>query len=307
MTRDDVYEALPTRGGNGSEVFDVTAASGRLGGMFHLPSRVRSGSQRLFAAGARRYLPDNRPVTLNRFQRLFCEFNAQRLGITVKQATNRFERSSNAIRGGHGGVAYRLFIETTHALYEPFASDTPVEVWDAYRVHQEAHLLRYLSYREPIWSSSDPIFESLNRDNPVIVDFGCGLAQFSITLAEALRERHPRLVLADIPTAHFDFLAWLVARLDLDATLRPCTQEQPRPQLEATDFDVAIEFYEHVNEPTAYLGYFADYLKPRGWLVAKLDDHRGEFMHVAPNLQRTREHAEALGFTREDNELWRRD
>jgi hypothetical protein len=30
-------------------------------------------------------------------------------------------------------------------------------------------------------------------------------------------------------------------------------------------------------------------------------------MLVAPNLQRTREHAEALGFTRQDKELWRGD
>jgi 2-polyprenyl-3-methyl-5-hydroxy-6-metoxy-1,4-benzoquinol methylase len=275
--------------------------------MVHLPSRVRSRSQRVLAAGARRYISDNRPVTLNRFQRLFCEFNAERLGITIEEATDRFERSSNAVRGGHGGVAYRLLMETTHVLYQPFATDSPSEVWEAYRVHQEAHLLRYLSYREPVWSPGDPIFASLNADNPVIVDFGCGLAQFSITLAEALRARHPRLVLADIPARHFGFLAWLVERLDLDATLRPCTQEQPMPPLEAADVVVAREFFEHVYDPSRYLDYFADYLKPRGWLVAKLDDHRREFGHVSPNLEGAREHAAALGFTRHDKELWRRD
>jgi 2-polyprenyl-3-methyl-5-hydroxy-6-metoxy-1,4-benzoquinol methylase len=275
--------------------------------MVHLPSRVRSRSQRLLAAGVRRYLPDNRPVTLNRFQRLFCEFNAERLGITAEEAIRRFERSSTAIRGGHGGVAYRLLMETTHVLYEPFATDSPGEVWDAYCIHQEAHLLRYLSYREPAWSPSDPLVESLSADRPVIVDFGCGMAQFSITLAEAVRERHPRLVLADIPAMHFHFLAWLVKRLNVDATLRPCTREQPRPQLEAADIVVAREFFEHVHDPTAYLDYFTEYLKPGGWLVAKLDDHRREFGHVSPNLERARERAGALGFIRRDKELWRRD
>jgi 2-polyprenyl-3-methyl-5-hydroxy-6-metoxy-1,4-benzoquinol methylase len=275
--------------------------------MVHLPSRVRSRSQRLLTAGVRRYLSDDGPVTLNRFQRLFCEYNAERLGITAEEATRRFERSSNAVRGGHSGVAYRLLMETTHVLYEPFATDSPSEVWDAYRIHQEAHLLRYLSYREPVRGPSDPVVVSLSGENPVIVDFGCGMAQFSITLAEAVRERHARLVLADIPARHFDFLAWLVERLDLNATLRPCTREQPMPELEAADVVVAREFFEHVHDPSAYLDYFADYLKPRGWLVAKLDDHRREFGHVSPNLERAREHAGALGFIRYDKELWRRE
>jgi SAM-dependent methyltransferase len=275
--------------------------------MPRIRSRVRSRSQHLLAAGARRYLPDDGPVILNRFQRLFCEYNAQRLGISVGEATRRFERSSKAIRGGHGGLGYRLFVETAHVLCEPFASDTPGEVWDAYRLHQEVHLLRFLSYREPVWTAGDPLLDSLKRDTPVIVDFGCGIAQFSITLAEALRERHPRLVLADIPTLHFDFLAWLVERLELDARLRPCTQEHPMPQLEPTDVVVAREFFEHVPNPSEYLAYFAAYLKPGGWLVADLDDHRREFMHVSPDLQEARAHAEALGFTRHNDGLWRSD
>jgi 2-polyprenyl-3-methyl-5-hydroxy-6-metoxy-1,4-benzoquinol methylase len=255
----------------------------------------------------RRYLPDERPVTLNRFQRLFCDYNAERLGITVDEATKRFERSSNAIRGGHGGLGYRLFVETAHVLFEPFASDTRDELWDAYRLHQEAHLLRFLSYSEPVWTADDPLLNSLKRDTPVIVDFGCGVAQFSITLAEALRERRPRLVLADIPTLHFDFLAWLVQRLELDATLHACDREQPMPELDATDVVVAREFFEHVPNPSEYLAYFASYLKPRGWLVADLDDHRREFMHVSPDLRETRARALVLGFTRYNEGLWRSD
>jgi 2-polyprenyl-3-methyl-5-hydroxy-6-metoxy-1,4-benzoquinol methylase len=250
---------------------------------------------------ARRSIQDpSASVVLNRYHEHFCTWNAERLGISREESVERFIRSSRSVRGGHRGSAFRVFAEVSHSVFEVFAGDTPSEVWEAYRLHEKVHFLRLLSYREPQWDNSHPVVAALGDTASVtIVDFGCGLAQYSVSLAEKLSAdgREVKLLVADIPTLHLTFLAWLLARLGIDFEVRECTPEAPIPELLPCDVLIAREFLEHVHRPVEYLDAFDRVVKPGGVMIADLSDHRHEFMHVSPNLEAARRHVASLGYT----------
>lgn len=249
--------------------------------------------------GFQRLVASTRLVPLNRYQLAFCEWNAQRLGITPAESRARFEESARTLRGGHGGLAFRTFNDISHSLYAVFANDGEHEVVDAYRLHTPAHFLRQLSHDEPSWSRSHPVMQALaSRDEATIVDFGCGMAQTSISLADALRDAGctPALAFADIPTMRLEFLAWLGKHWDHDAQTYACTPDDPVPALPHCDVLIAREFFEHVYDPVAYLDALDPYVKPGGFLLTNVADHHSEFMHVSPDLATLRARLVELGY-----------
>lgn len=240
------------------------------------------------------------PTELNRFQAAFCEWNALRLGISIEASRRRFEASQSALPDGHAGAAFRAFNDLGHALFSVFADDSESEVYDAYRLHAPAHFLRTLAYAEPRWLDSNPVVRwATDLDDVVIVDFGCGLAQASITLAEVLAKPHRSvsLHLADISTLRFEFLKWFVDELGIDAHVYECTPTDRVPPLPTCDIIVAREFFEHVHDPVFYLDRLDASLRPGGMLVTAVSDHRPEFMHVSPNLTAVRRRLHDFGYT----------
>jgi methyltransferase family protein len=249
--------------------------------------------------GFQRAVSSRHVAPLNRYQQAFCDWNAQRLAISPEESRARFESSMRTFRGGHAGLTFRTFNDISHSLYSVFANDSATEVYDAYRLHAPAHFLRQLSHGEPAWPTDHPVVAALrSRPEATIIDFGCGLAQASVSLADRLRSLgvEPTLVLADIPTLRFDFLAWLVEQWGFEARLHACTPETPVPELEPCDVLIAREFFEHVYDPVAYLDQLDKYVRPGGFVVTNVSDHHAEFMHVSPDLRALRDRFTALGY-----------
>ena len=148
---------------------------------------------------------------MNRWQEAFCIWNAENLGITVEQSRERYMRSWNAIRSGHRGRFYRYYCILTHDIFGVFYDDTIEETFSSYEFYGRLDFLRFLSYGEYTWDDADPVVVHLRtKPEPVILDFGCGLAHRSIGLAEKLMQLgcKPKIVLADIPTIRKEFLIW---------------------------------------------------------------------------------------------------
>jgi SAM-dependent methyltransferase len=133
---------------------------------------------------------------------------------------------------------------------------------------------------------------------PVIIDYGCGAAQTSISLALALREKgaEPRLVLADMPTVRLDFVAWLARWCDLPCQTLACTRERPLPEFPPADVAIATEIFEHIHDPLPALERLDAALRHGGFIVTNVDDHEEEFMHVSPKLGRLRARLAGLGY-----------
>ena len=234
-----------------------------------------------------------------RTQDYFVEWNADRLGITLAASRARYVQSWNAIPDGHSGRAFGRFHGYCYDVFKVFADDSPTEVMDAYKVHGYVHFLTMLTYPEPRWFDDDAIVKRL-RDAPEIsiLDFGCGLAQQSRTLAEYLRGKgmRVRIALADIPTLRKDFLIWWGKNTGIPTVFLECTAEHPMPQLPPIDLCFALEFFEHVYDPVAYFTHIDQAMADRGILITNMGDHHKDFMHVSPKLGALRQAVQASGY-----------
>ena len=54
----------------------------------------------------RKFVRGTEPVTLNRWQQAFCEWNSQPWGISRDESLRRFRSSCAALRGGHSGNTF---------------------------------------------------------------------------------------------------------------------------------------------------------------------------------------------------------
>src|SRR5258705_9104857 len=199
----------------------------------------------------RRFVRGTSPTSLNPWQEAFCEWTAERLGISPTESLERFRISWAAVKGGHGGHHFKLFCELDHDLCRVFHGNAPREIFQAYQAHAPLHFLRMLSYRLPVWPEHLPQIAPLfEKPRPMIVDFGCGLAQTAISLAEFLKVqgRTPNLFLADIAVPQLEFLRWLCDRRKLSAAFAECTPAAPIPSLPDCDLLIATEVFEHLHD-----------------------------------------------------------
>ena len=253
--------------------------------MSKLSSEWRALLERRFVRGAK-------PVGLNIWQEAFCHWTAEQLGIDRHDSFERFNASWAALKGGHRGRQFKLFCELHHDLLRPFVDNRPEEIHRTYVTHSHLHFLRMLSYDIPQWPTHIPeLMPVFENSSSSIVDFGCGLAQMSISLALFLREKgcSPELFLADIPVPQLEFLRWFCHQLKLSAIIAECTTSIPLPQLPACDLLVATELFEHLHDPLRYLAAFCEAVKPGGFLLTNIADHTSEFLHVTPDLASLRE------------------
>ena len=254
----------------------------------------------------------NAPVSLPDLtgtQKMFLRWNAERLNLTPEESERRYIASWGAVKGGHAGIGFREFNVSAHELFRVFFNDSEAEIYDAYRFYGPLHMLRMLSYPEPVWSAKDLVVKKLLASPKAdILDYGCGLAQRSRSLAGFLRENgiEVRLFLADIPTLRKDFLLWLGEKTGIPTTFLECTAAMPIPELPACDVCFALDFFEHVHNPVENFNRIHQALRPGGLLEADLEDHENEFMHVSPRLGVLRARIRELGYEEPISGVFRR-
>ena len=261
----------------------ITQAYGRVFG---------TSSDQLFRKGAP-------PRALTQTQEMFIEWNAQRLNISVEASKTRYFVSWSALHNGHGGSEFRALNDLSYALFQVFSNDSAAEVYAAYALHAPMHFLRMLSYAEPHWREDDIVVQHLGRCSTVnILDYGCGLAQKSRTLAVYLANKGIaiNLYLVDIPTIRKEFLLWWGKKAGISVTFFDCTADVPIPNLPPCDFCIATEFFEHVYDPVRYFDKIHAALRNTGLLETEISDHGDEFMHVSPNLKSVRDRIHELGY-----------
>ncbi|MBN2326114.1 MAG: methyltransferase domain-containing protein [Candidatus Omnitrophica bacterium] len=221
------------------------------------------------------------------------------MNISLDESHRRFMESWNSMRNGYAGAEYRRFCVTSYKLYQVFVDDNEKEIFDCYQFHAHLQFLRMLSYKDPELDQNHEVLQILKkRDEAVILDFGCGLAQYSRILATRLREEKcdARLVLTDIPTMRKSFLLWVGEKLSVPISFLDCTQSKPIPDLPFCDACIATDVLEHLYEPITYLDAFNHILAPGGLLITDVSDHKREFMHISPNLEKVRSHLSCLGY-----------
>lgn len=252
-----------------------------------------------FRSASKIFKREKKTDSLTNTQKSFVIWNAERLNISEEESTKRYLSSWNSIVGGHSGKAYRSFNNLSHELYKVFNSDVGDELYAAYEHHSHMHFLRMLSYSEPQWSEKHVVVQHLNKYPTIdIIDYGCGLAQISRSLAHNMKKKGKivRLFLVDIPTIRKEFLLWLGGQSGIETQFLDSTVNSPIPTLPDCDICIATEFFEHVFDPLKYFNEMHAALRKNGLLITRTEDHKKEFMHVSPNLQTLRTKIQELNY-----------
>jgi len=239
------------------------------------------------------------PDKLTNTQRSFLVWNAIRLGISQEESQERYFASWRSIIDGHGGAAYRLYNDLTYSFFNVFYSDNGDEIYTAYERHSYMHFLRMLSYDEPQLSEDNLIIQHLDQYSKIdILDYGCGLAQSSRSLASYMKKKGKtvRLFLVDIPTIRKEFLLWLGEQSGIETVFYDCTINSPIPKLPNCNVCIATEFFEHVFDPLKYFNEMHNALYKDGLFITNIADHHKEFMHVSPSLQVLRNRIQELDY-----------
>lgn len=239
------------------------------------------------------------PSRLTPTQELFCLWNAERLQISLDESRQRYNDSWRTIPGGHAGETFRWFCDLSYRIFRPLCDDRPGELFAMYDFYGPLHLLRMLSYDDPQWPDDHPIVTHLpSRKRIRVIDFGCGLAHESRSLAAKLSSlgRDVELVLADIPTVRKPFLLWVCSHTGLGASFLDCTEQVPVPALPSCDICIATNVLEHLPRPLENLTAFDGALQPGGLFWTDIADHNREFMHINPSLQAVRDRLEQLRY-----------
>lgn len=237
--------------------------------------------------------------SLTSTQRSFIEWNSKRLDISLADSERRFRESWATFHGGHGGPTFKMQGALADQLYKVFVDNTDKEIFEVYRFHAPRHFLRMLSYPERHWTADDPIVRKVAaREDVTILDFGCGLAHRSRSLAKFLSSqgKNCSVYLADISTIRKDFLAWLCEKDRIEMHFLECSEKSFVPDLPACDICFATEFFEHVSDPLRYFERFHAALNSNGVIITNIRDHEDDFLHVSPNLQKLRKKVQELDY-----------
>jgi hypothetical protein len=250
--------------------------------------------------GATSFLSESYLSELTETQKLFIEWNAERLMIPIEECKKRFFRSMERFVNGHTGEEFDEYCELTHDVFSVLYSDKEEELYDSYAFYGVLDFLRYLSYLVPSYEANSTLVKSIGqRSKVVIVDYGCGLAQRSRALADFYVSQNVQieLHLFDIPTIRKDFLKWIYRKSSVKLTFHECVSANPIPEIPSCNVLFALEFLEHVYNPMMYLQRFHESIMNGGFLVTNVEDHKPEFMHVTPVLEDVRNHLRKLNYT----------
>lgn len=243
---------------------------------------------------------------LNLWQESFCAWNAERLGISDEESRHRYRASWQALPDGHRGDTFRRFTETQVAVLSVIANDSVREIHDSYRLHDWMFLLRQISLPVPVWHDDHPMMNALKDvAAPVIIDFGCGMAQASVSIALALRQKGavPKLVLADLPSMRLEFLSWLCRRLGLVHQSLPCTRARPLPDFPPAHVAIGTDVFGHLHDPMPALECLDAALLPGGFLLTNFDEGESEVLRVRSDLSRLYHRLASLGYIALDRHM----
>ena len=159
-----------------------------------------------------------------------------------------------------------------------------------------------LGYRVPSEQDvSEVVARLAAKQEVVIVDYGCGLAQRTIAVARCLvaSGASVKLTLVDIRRElHFEFLTFLCRKFGIAHEFIEITAECLYPALPPHDHCDNVSVLEHLREPLRVIENTHAALRPGGVFLAAIEDEIEEMMHISANLKKVRDRLLSLDYRR---------
>lgn len=178
-----------------------------------------------------------------------------------------------------------------------------VDLIKLYQDTQYIDLMRMLSYSEsltndymknlasPITNILEDKFKNL-KEEIVLVDYGCGLAYWTIHMAEILVSKNIpcKLVLIDIYRESFiNFIDFLCKKRNIPYEYLEVTHEKLVPDIPKCDYAHVMAVLEHTSEPVKIIQTIVDNIRDNGIIYGTFyDDPFDDYQHISYDLSDAR-------------------
>jgi SAM-dependent methyltransferase len=141
------------------------------------------------------------------------------------------------------------------------------------------------------------------QGDPVVVDYGSGLAYISYEIAKA--NKASKIFLVDIKCIILEFAVFRLKRIGTDVHTIPVTKDDLYPELPSHNICIAAEVMEHLAQPLKAYDNIISSLQPGGLLYGRFQDHQPNVYHVSPELDDLRQRI-AHDFEQVDQSCYRK-
>jgi len=203
----------------------------------------------------------------------------------------------------------------TNKKSSSFVNEDGIDFIKCYDYMQDYDLLRMLSYSygltpeviqlntkvfsnhlEHKYNQSNDMFENGHYwpkiDEIVIVDYGCGLAYWTIEMCDKLIKNNipVKLILIDIYRKSFvEFLDYRCKKRKINYEFRKVTHNKLIPEIPECDYVHIMAVLEHTSEPVKVIESIIDSIRTGGIIFGTFyDDPFANFQHISADLSGAR-------------------
>ena len=240
--------------------------------------------------------------TANYFKDFF-EFYIEKNEITdINQFYGSVITSWNIFTEGWLGASFGSFTDIYEKSIEWIAFEKDqVNLHALYNIIELNDIMRKLTYSIPTKKQLKYIIDLLVKFNleygeqPVILDYGCGLAQWSIKICRCLKEKNiePRLLLIDLQKPlHDSFLTFLCKKYEIQydlITWSSSVDSNTIPPLLNFHYCHLIDVLEHTPNPVKVMENIIGHAADGAILFATTKDEKPDtIQHVSCDLSGVR-------------------
>lgn len=127
---------------------------------------------------------------------------------------------------------------------------------------------------------------SKSKPEPVVVDYGCGLAGISFEMAQIRKEA--RVYLVDVDCITLDFMEYRFGKHARQVESIRITPDNIYPDLPPHDICIIREVLEHVHKPLMVCENILKSLNAGGVMYGNFNDHNINMYHISADLSNVR-------------------
>ena len=237
----------------------------------------------------------------------YIDFVSEKNDIGIDEANELFQKSMKEFGkfGWNSGQFSELLEKISNAVQwkfltkernSSFISKDNIDYLAYYKYMQDLDLMRMLSYS--LTMNHLVMRGNVNKNNNdtneiVVVDYGCGLAYWTIAICEELINNNVpvKLILIDINRNSFvEFLDYLCKQRKINYEFRPVTHEKLIPEIPECDYVHIMAVLEHTSEPTKIIKSIVESIRNGGIIFGTFyDDPFDDFQHISMDLSEVRE------------------
>jgi 2-polyprenyl-3-methyl-5-hydroxy-6-metoxy-1,4-benzoquinol methylase len=244
----------------------------------------------------------------------YIEFYSNKHNLKIHTIEKHIQKSFEVFGdGGWNGGEFAEFTDMMNKAMQwkyltkeknsSFFSDGGIDFIKCYDYMQDLDLMRMLSYSLQRGQIVDNVayfaeflmhkYEESNViDKIVVVDYGCGLAYWTIAICELLIEKDipVELILIDIYRKSFvEFLDYLCKKRKINYQFKEVKHDKLIPEIPECDYVHIMAVLEHTSEPEKIIESIVDSIRNDGIIFGTFyDDPFEDFEHISYDLSGAR-------------------